>query len=200
MRTINRKSAPRVMHGHVQMKNRWDLSPDYYSLPQAIPLIDRRKPGEGYRHILRQKDLHDFVAILPDWDELSHGLNALVLAPGEPDQFGYHVPGVIHICAWERRLWKELYTDFYESERPVLARLGVPAERSRRGYLCKFTEGTVRAYQLLSVLLHELGHHHDRITTRAQEDSCRGEPYAEQYARAYQDRIWDRYLREFSLD
>jgi hypothetical protein len=46
----------------------------------------------------------------------------------------------------------------------------------------RFTEGQARAYQLLHILPHELGHHHDRITTRSRRRSARGEPYAEAYA------------------
>ena len=62
--------------------------------------------------------------------------------------------------------------------------------------LCHFTETSARGYQLLSVLLHELGHHHDRLTTRSR---CvgRGEPYAERYAIEHTDLIWERYLRAF---
>jgi hypothetical protein len=71
--------------------------------------------------------------------------------------------------------------------RPVLARLGVPVEPT----------DSARAFQLLHVLLHELGHHHDRMTTRAGRYSCRGEDFAEHYSRRYAERIWGRYLDEF---
>ena len=60
-------------------------------------------------------------------------------------------------------------------------------------------EETVRAYQLLDVLLHELGHHHDRMTTGSQKRPARGETYAEQYAAQYAERIWDAYSAEFEL-
>lgn len=51
--------------------------------------------------------------------------------------------------------------------------------------------------QLRHILLHELGHHHDRMTTRSQFESSRGENYAEQYALRYADGIWDEYFRLF---
>ena len=49
----------------------------------------------------------------------------------------------------------------------------------------------------MHILLHELGHHHDRITTRSKVRASRGDSYAEQYALRYADRIWDEYFRVF---
>ncbi len=66
-------------------------------------------------------------------------------------------------------------------------------------YRCDFTNSKIRAYQLLHILLHELGHHHDRMTTKYQQQSSRGERFAERYALNYADRIWERYLDEFGL-
>jgi len=51
---------------------------------------------------------------------------------------------------------------------------------------------------MMHILLHELGHHHDRITTKSRARTARGEPYAETYAREYGDRLWDAYFREFN--
>ena len=200
MRSLNRKSTPRVVNGTVRKKNNWDPSPSYYCTPQPLPVVDRKRPGEGYRHVLYQRDIHQFIALLPDWDELAIGLNAVVLAPGEYDTDGYHVPGAVHICAWEREIVRECSRQYYEDHRDLFGRLGVPCTPIKDGWRCEFTEGTVRAYQLLHILLHELGHHHDRITTRSKVESCRGEPYAEEYAHRYEARIWDDYWKHYSLD
>lgn len=164
-------------------------------------MIDRKRPGAGYRHILSQRDIHDFIAIVPDWDEIARGLNAIVLAPEECGWAGYHVPGVVHVCAWERDLWTCYTLEFFKEHRELFERLGVPWEydRAEGGYLCKFTETTVRAYQLLHILMHELGHHHDRMTTRSQVRASRGEPYAEAYALKYEALIWQRYQETFGL-
>lgn len=83
----------------------------------------------------------------------------------------------------------------------LFERLGVPCERDSSGgdIVCQFTAATVRAYQLLHILLHELGHHHDRMTTRSQVRSCRGETYAEAYALKYEARMWQRYQETFGL-
>jgi hypothetical protein len=202
MRTGNRKSAPEVTGGKVQKKNDWSLTPNYYSHDQRELVIDRKRPGKGYRHVLTRKDVQEFIAILPDWKELSLGLNAIVLAPGGDGLDGYHSYGVVHICAWEEKLWRknERNTDFFRSHEPIFQWLSVPIEYSDDGYaVCKFEAETVRAYQLLHILLHELGHHHDRITTSSKKRASRGEPYAEAYALAYESQIWDDYRARFGL-
>lgn len=190
MRNVNRKTSPRVIGGLVQKKNNWVLTSDYYNTEQRLPVIDRKRPGKGFRHLLKQKDIHDFISILPDWNELSVGLNAIVLDEGSWEMFGYHVPGVVHICAWDENIWTELSKEAFEQEREILDQLRVPCEEIEDGLLCKFTEETARAHQLLATLLHELGHHHDRLTTKSKLRAGRGELYAETYAKAYAERIW----------
>jgi hypothetical protein len=58
---------------------------------------------------------------------------------------------------------------------------------------------SIRAYQLLDVLVHELGHHHDRMTTHSQCHPARGERYADAYATRYAERIWHAYCTEFDF-
>ena len=89
MRSIQRKSTPRVKRGRVQKKTNWSLTGDYYCIPQPLPAIDRRDPGPGYRHLLYRKDIYAFIQLLPEWQELSRGLNAVVLAPGTWNTGGY---------------------------------------------------------------------------------------------------------------
>ena len=201
MRSYQRKSTPDVIAGRVQKKNAWGRSlSDYYDVPQRHPIIDRKRPGSGYRHVLTKRDIDQFIPLLPDWDALSKGLNAIVLAPGEWNICGYHVPGVVHVCAWEADLWTLVTARLYEEHRDIWERLGVPCERQGADYLCQWCEPTIRAYQLLHILLHELGHHHDRMTTRSQVRTGRGEPYSESYARRQETLIWDRYWQVFNLD
>lgn len=199
-RSLPRKTTPKVVGGKVQRKNRAARTPNYYNTPQDVPIIDRRRPGAGHRHVLRKKDLVDFISILPDWDELSKGLNAVVLAPAEPGTAGWHDRGIVAICTWQRDLCVQTSPEFYFEHRDIFERIGVECEKREWGYLCKFTGAQVRAYQLLHIFLHELGHHHDRMTTRSQRDIARGEPYAEAYARQYEKLIWQRYGEVFSWD
>jgi hypothetical protein len=199
MRSMNRRSTPGVKAGRVQKKNNWTTTPDYYNAEQPLPVVDRLRPGRGYRHVLHQKDIHRFIGLLPDWSELSIGLNGIVLSAGEDGTDGYHVRGVVHICAWEKELWTVASRRYYDEHKDIFDRLEVPCEQEGDEFLCKWTEPKVRAYQLLHILLHELGHHHDRITTRSKVDTGRGEPYAEAYARRYEELIWTRYLETFEL-
>jgi hypothetical protein len=85
----------------------------------------------------------------------------------------------------------------------LFERLGVETAPVRDGWddeQLKWTESQARAYQLLHVLLHEFGHHHDRMTNRSKTRAARGEPYAERYALRYEAGIWDAYLQEFGLE
>jgi len=200
MRGLSRRGTLRVKDGRVQKKNNWLLTPNYYSHDQPLPVVDRKRPSAGYRHVLKQKDIYDFIAILPNWTQLSQGLNAIVLSPGGCDRDGYHELGVVHVCAWEDKLWTELSTDYYSEHQDIFERLGVSCEPHEDGWMmCRFTENQIRAYQLLHILLHELGHHHDRMTTRSKTRSARGEPYAEAYAREHEAVIWQQYLKKFLL-
>jgi hypothetical protein len=200
MRTTNRKATPRVVKGKVQKKNNWQRSTNYYTTPlPGMVAIDRKRPGEGYKHVLNKSDIYRFLELLPDWNTLAVGLNAVVLAPGR-DRWdgGYFNLGVVCLYAWEAGLWCERNEEYVQDHRAIFDRLGVECEPIEGNYyLCKFDEASVRGYQLLHILLHELGHHHDRMTTRSQRSAERGEPYAEAYALQYEELIWDSYTRAF---
>ncbi len=197
MNQMNRKSAPRVSQGRVQKKNNIEWTASYYDTPPPSLTIDRRRPGAGYRHVLKQRDIEAFIALLPDWAELSRGLNAIVLAPGEYSVGGWHTPGVVGICAWEADLWVDYSAGHYADHQAVFDRLGVSSHVIEKSVMCEFTEAQAQAYQLLHIMLHELGHHHDRMTTRSRIRASRGEPYAEAYALTYEAQIWERYQETF---
>ena len=201
MRATNRRQAPGVKNGRVQKKNNWELSPDYYSHEQRELVIDRQRPGAGYRHALMQRDVERFIAILPDWAEMSRGLDAIVLAPGWSGRSGYHTPGVIHVCAWSED-WDLCYdfdSDYLKRDRPLLHKLGVPIEVEDELLWARFDFNKARAFALLATFLHELGHHHDRVTTKTEKRAARGEPYAEAYERKYGALVWERFVKNFLL-
>lgn len=208
MRSRPRKTAPKVRDGKAQRKNRSALTPHYSNTPQARPAVDRQRPGAGYRHLITKKQLYQFIDLLPDWDELSRGLNAVVLAPGSHRTMGWYGPGIVAVCAWDAELQREWHNDFIEEHRGVLDRLGVEREpicddpcnewiADPSFQLCKFTEASARGFQLTHVFLHELGHHHDRMTTKSKRRASRGEDYAERYANQYAEQIWDGYFGKF---
>jgi hypothetical protein len=192
-----------VKSGSVQKKNNWTPAATYYNTELRKPVIDRRRPGEGYRHLLLRRDVERFIEIIPDWSEISVGLNAIVLATADDDCMGWHEPGVAHVCAWAEELWWDTaYPNFVRDHRRILDRLGVKIEeRPGEYWTVKWTEAQARAFQLLHVLLHELGHHHDRMTTPSRPPRApRGEPFAETYAHRYEQLIWDDYLARFGTD
>lgn len=192
-----RKEAPRVKTG--RRRNRWARTLDGTELQGTSVLFECRRPGRGYRHVLRRSDIERFISLLPDWDELSDGLDGIVLLPGQSGYQGWCLETWVGICAWERHLWHYYDRSYLDHPRESITRLGVPVEPRPEGLIMRWTEDTVRAYQLLDVLLHELGHHRDRMSTRSKKDSARGEPYAEQYASCYATQIWDDYCAEFGL-
>jgi hypothetical protein len=198
MRGVGRKSAPKVKGGQVQKKNNWALTPHYSQTTEREIRVDRQRPGRGYRHLLSKADVERFIALLPDWGELSVGLDAIVLAPGERDTEGFHYKGVVAVCAWDAGLWVSYHPSHFDEHAWVFERLGVPHRRSKGVVELQWTEETARAYQLLHVLLHELGHHRDRMTTRSQSTAARGEPFAEAYARRFFEEIYDRYQAVFA--
>lgn len=199
MRHLKRKTAPAVRDGRTLRKNRWDESPSYLYDPMPALIVDRRRPGRGYRHLVRKEEIRRFLPLLPDWDTLQQGLNAVVLDAGGTDAMGWHMPGVIALCAWEKEIvWECCTTSFLTAHIEIFHKLNIPVENSSRGAVrVLFRPETAKAFQLVHVLVHELGHHFDRMTTRSRQRAARGEPFAEEYARRHEDLIIERYFAEF---
>ena len=201
MPQFHRKTAPGVRDGRVRKKNNWKKTPNCYNSPQSIPVIDREPPGSGYRHIVKPRDITRFISLIPDWQELSRGLNVILLARCQPDCDGwYKYDGVIGICAWDVEMVMPYKEEWFWEHRDLLTRLGVETWTNQDGEpFGRWTPSTIRAYQLLHVFLHELGHHRDRMTTRSRRECSRGEPYAEQAAWDFEELIWERYCDEFGM-
>jgi hypothetical protein len=200
MYSFPRKSAPKVRNGKVQRKNRWQKTPNCYNTEQPEPVIDRQRAGWGYRHLVRKEDLRRFISLIPNWNDLSVGLNVVILAQGRDWCMGWHRRGLVAICAWERGIFLGgTDHDWYLEHQAILEKLQVPCIRQSDDWELQFTESTARAFQLIHIFIHELGHHHDRMTTRAKRDACRGEGYAEAYARRFEDLLLARYRNEFPL-
>jgi hypothetical protein len=197
---VKRRTTPKVKDGRVQKKNNW--SPDrgdYFVVPQSEIRLERTGPGAGYRHLLTLAQLRRAVALLPDWDEVAVGLDAIALT-GCDDAMGWHVNGVIVICSWDHDLWwNNAFPSWLDEHREILDRLEVERRRIGPRIEVRWTESQARAFQVLHILPHELGHHHDRMTTRSRAGTARGEPYAEEYAIRALDAMWPGYVREFGL-
>jgi len=194
---MRRKTAPKVRDGRVQRKNRHTPTRAHGDL-LPLPAINRLPAGRGYRHVVEPEDVERFVRLLSDWDELSRGIRAIVLASGDDDLQGwYGWDNVIAVCAWPRELVDVWDREFQIAHAPVTDRLGVTTEPDEDGVLLGFDEASARGFQLMHVFLHELGHHHDRMSTKNQRWCARGERYAEDYAIRRAEVLWPAYFREF---
>lgn len=126
-------------------------------------------------------------------------MNVILLSRGQKGTDGWYAGTVIAISAWERDPWRSFDAEYYHEHRELLDKIGVPCAKNGSGYLCEFTDATIRAFQLLHIFIHELGHHYDRITSHRRAEAGRGEYYAENYALQYQEYIWRRFIDNFDL-
>jgi hypothetical protein len=224
MPRLNRRTATRVRDGRVQKKNNWRPDRgDYRAVPQDEIRLERRRPAEGHRHLVTVAQLRAFLGLLPDWEEAAIGLRAVVL-DSDTDCYGWYQSGVVALCNWEQDLWSVEAPDFVDEHAELLGLLGVELVPLAESYWVRdmndtldeltlpqleigsksrwqeirWTEAQARGFLLLYVLPHELGHHHDRLTTRSRRVS-RGEPYAETYARRALATLWPEYTRTFGI-
>lgn len=194
-----RRSATKVVDGRVQRKNNWAPTDRPAAVHPHEVTLHRRDPGPGGRHLVTVAQLREVLQMLPDWDDAAVGLESIELDQIQ-DCMGWAWQGVVGLCAWERELWWDDCTPEFEMEhRDVLQALDVEYERSGKWFVVRWTEAQARAFQLLHVLPHEIGHHHDRMTTATRRNAARGEPYAERYALRVMDEVLPEYLRRFGL-
>lgn len=198
---VNRRTNPKVVDGRVQKKNNDRPTHNYYDHKEPELVIDRRRPGPGARHLLKVEDIKKFISIIPDWDELSKGVDAIALLPYNEVAYGsYNTDGVIKLRAWIAELWIEIHPLYSDRDLPILRQLEVELEElSYGGYLAKFTENQAKGFQLLGTFLHELGHHVDRMNCRRKHDCPGGEPFAINFANEMQKRVWPEFIKRFPL-
>ena len=191
---MRRRTAPKVKDGQVQWKNNWARSrDDYHAVRQDEIRLDRRPSGDGFRHVVTIAQLRRVIRLLPDWEEAAKGLRAVVI-DGGGSAMGWYRPGIVAICAWERELWwPDTDPEFIREHATILEMLGVEQVKLGPRTELRWTEEQARAFQLLDVLPHELGHHHDLMTTRSRRRVARGERYAEDYAQRVFAQVWPTY-------
>jgi len=194
--SFNRRTATKVKDGRVQRKNR--------HLPTGLQgyVLDREAPGRGFRHVVSKRDLQAFTDIIPDWQILSQRLERIVLAnysTGADGEYAFYhreETGAIFLNAWKEELWVELNLRYFNSHREIFERLGVSFDLSAGGAFCRFTLPQARAFMLLHVFMHELGHHHDRVNQK-HTDASRGEDHAERFANSRFTQLYKAYVNVF---
>jgi hypothetical protein len=166
-------------------------------------VLDRESPGRSFRHVITKREVQSFVEILPDWMELSHRLERIVLAAPDASFDGayefYHreKTGAIFLHAWPDDLWVELSMNYFDEHLEIFKRLEISHDRGEKHVSVRFTEAQARAFMLLHVFLHELGHHHDRLLQKRKNDSGRGEEYAERFAMNRFNDMFPNYMQVF---
>jgi hypothetical protein len=204
MRHRRRKVTPGVSGGKVRKKHRWKLTPpDNYAQTSGLEII-RRSPGPNSIHVVDERDILRFIALIHDWPDISSGLRSIVLEPFEETRNGLSRPdGVITLTAWPKDLVEDFTTEWYLEHADVFSRIGVPCEPitddddDEPGVRCWFDRSTARAFMLLHVFLHELGHHVDRSSSRGGGDCPRGEDFAESWAIERERQLWPLYKEHF---
>lgn len=201
MPAVHRRTTPRVRLGHVEKKHNWTPDRgDYFAMRQDEVHIDRMRPGAGFRHLVTVAQLRELIGMLPDWDEVAAGLNAIVLDAGSTHLMGWCRGAVVGVCAWEQELWWTGCDPWFEREhRAILDALGVERRPAGEVVHVRWTESQARAFQLLHILPHELGHHRDRMTSRRRRTCGRGEPYAEDYANTVLEAVLPAYEARFGI-
>jgi hypothetical protein len=144
--------------------------------------------------------LREVVEMLPGWDEVAGGLRTLILGSGYGDVLGWYSASYVALCEWERGLWwDDTLPRWVEQHADILDALDVEQEPNGADVVLRWTEDQARAFMLLAVLPHELGHHHDRMTTRSKRFVARGEAFAEEYERRVFFEVWPKYARRYWL-
>lgn len=197
MRTVyNRKTSPRVIGGLVQRKN------NCVKTARLGYVVDRKRAGKGYKHVLKKKDIHDFTDLVPEWGNISTGIESIVLDAGNELRDGLYKhysnegTGVIWLSAWPKELCVYVNDDYYNDHRWHLEMLGVIYEKKIDAWCCHFTESQAKAFMLLHIFLHELGHHIDKMSSYKQNVMRGGEDFAESYANRTAMEIWPAYIKK----
>ena len=87
----------------------------------------------------------------------------------------------------------EVNSNYYEAHKALFDRLGIKVTQEADYFFCGFNEAQIKAYQLLHILLHELGHHFDKMKTKSKHRTARGEKFAEDFAFEQEEKMWNKY-------
>jgi hypothetical protein len=192
-RLHNRVKRPNAIHNRNFNKSEYDY-------PDGEFVIDRKRSAPGYKHLVNEKDLNCFIGLIPDWQELSKGLKAIVMDRGGYDSpMGQYSGGIIVVSAWENEISGEFYIDFLDEHKFILDLIGVDSEPRGKYCYVDFDRNSAKAFLLLHIFLHELGHHVDCMDSKSRKQPSRGEQFAEDWANEYAEILFDSYVDHFKL-
>lgn len=193
----SRKTTPKVRDGVVQKKNRNKPT-------RRNSLAVKIARGDG-RHVVTKDDIWKFLRLIPDWKRVSIDLDMIYLAGNLDDEadgwYEYPDEPTIVLNPWSKDLTMQIsYPDYLNEHSELFKRLGAEVtEVMKDEWSVKFDIDSARAFQLLHIFLHELGHHHYRINHGRGRDGG-SEKFAETYALKMERLIWRRYRDAFRFN
>lgn len=196
MPRIVRRTSTKVINGVVSPKNREDATD-----PRPYAII-RESAGRGFRHVVSARHLEQFIRLIPDADQLLQGVEKIILSGGSEKVYGWHRElwrwkvATIELCAWTKDIWAPMSIRYFRQHQPYIDALGVTYSLGESPILCRFTMAQARAFSLLHVFMHELGHHQD--WKRRRGGRMKGlEAYADEFALRYFDLLLPLYREKF---
>ena|ERR1700677_635633 len=191
----NPRTARKVKDGKVQKKNNHRLT-----VWRGF-VVDRDSPRKGFKHLVAKREIFDFVELIPDYKSLLFGLERIQLSSGSETSDGRYIrhsdsgTGTIEIEAWKSDLVQEIPLRYFEDHQSIFDKIELKFEKRDDMVLCWFDEAKAKAFILLHVFIHELGHHHDKMNGKKR--GTRGEMYAETFANQLEDVVWPLYVARF---
>ncbi|MCH2209132.1 MAG: hypothetical protein MK132_25155 [Lentisphaerales bacterium] len=197
-----RRTAPKVRNGKVLKKNNWQQSPNMFYTRHNEILVEKERAGKGYKHLIRKQEVYDMFKIIPEWKKLAYGLDGIVLGQGSKHSLGYYNWSVITLHAWETEIiWDNVSESFIEEHQYIFDMLGITygASHEKGYYRVEFAEDSAKAFSLIHVFLHELGHHVDKMTSKRRMYCGRGEAFAEAWANERLAEVYRNYCKFYRL-
>ena len=153
----SRKTAPKVKDGKVQKKNNHSFT----ALQGYI--VDRVRPYKGFKHVIKKKEVHDFISLIDDWTEIGQGISKIILDEGGDGFDGLYThyfhekTGIIWLSAWPEEMWVDFKEAYFSEHKWLFELFGVVYQKKNDEWHCYFTESQAKAFMLLHIFLHELG-------------------------------------------
>ena len=150
--------------------------------------------------VTSKEDLWRFIRLIPNWKRVAVDLDLIYLAAEidwEADGW-YEYPDhpTIILSPFKDDLRMHCCPQYFDEHEPLFRRLGtvITTDKNSGDPVVEFCEDSARAFQLLHIFTHELGHHHYRIT-QGEGRYSGTEEYAEKYAYRLERKLWRQVLR-----
>lgn len=199
-----RREHPREKRGKRKPKPNKSDRLRWFPGPPGVFSVHRRSPGRQRYHPASPDDVRRFVQLIPGWQRVADDLDGVLLCgPWSAEYYDteglYGQHGIV-LFSWPKDPRLSMWYAFTRHVPDTIRYLGLKERKRDRSFQSLWTPAQARAYVLLFVLLHEIGHHVDWVMSRdvhRRRRAGRGEPFAEDWAAEYRHRMWDDYVSAF---